>query len=59
MDIKKVKLTELAKQTDELVDQVTTGKGLQVSTENGEVIIMTKSEYEELIKSIKGLSHLK
>jgi len=56
MDIKKVKLSELKKRTDELMDQVTTGKGLQVSSESGDVIIMTKSEFEELIKSIKDLS---
>lgn len=56
MDIKKVKLSELAEQTDELMDEVTTGNGLQVSTEKGDVIILTKSEYQELIKSIQDLS---
>ncbi len=56
MDIKKIKLSELAKQTDKLMDEVTTGKGLQVASEKGDVIIMTKSEYQELIKLIKDLS---
>lgn len=56
MDIKKVKLSELAEQTDELMGEVKTGKGLQVSTEKGDVIVMTASEYQELIKSIKDLS---